>query len=63
MKSQIEELFNKEMTRKEFLQHVGAAVLVVLGISGLMQALLGSQKQKQTAAGYGSSAYGGYSKR
>lgn len=63
MKAQIEELFSKEMTRKEFLQHIGAAALVVLGISGLLQALLGGQKQKQTAAGYGSSAYGGLSKR
>ena len=58
MRAQIEELFNKKMTRKEFLQHIGAAFLILIGISGLMQALLGSQKRKQTA-GYGSSAYGG----
>lgn len=58
MKAQIEELFSKEMTRKEFLQHVGGAFLILIGISGLMQALLGSQKRKSTA-GYGSSAYGG----
>lgn len=58
MKAQINELFSKEMTRKEFLQHIGGALLVLFGISGLMKALLGTQKQS-ASAGYGSSAYGG----
>lgn len=62
MKTQIEELFNTKMTRKEFLQHVGAALLILLGISGIINALLGPQKRKD-AAGYGSSAYGGASRR
>lgn len=58
MKAQFNELLNKEMTRKEFLQHVGGAVLVMLGISGLIKALLGTQKPS-ASYGYGSSAYGG----
>jgi len=57
MKDQIEALFNKEMTRKEFLQHVASALLILFGISGLINAL---QPKRQTQTmGYGASAYGG----
>jgi hypothetical protein len=55
MKQQIAELMNTEMTRKEFLQHVGAAILVVLGVS----AMLGALQPRSSKNGYGSSAYGG----
>lgn len=60
MKAQIDALLNKEMTRKEFLQHIGAAFLILIGISGLVSALLKQQggSRRQTA-GYGVSAYGG----
>jgi hypothetical protein len=61
MKAQIEELFNKEMTRKEFLQHIAGAILILFGISGIINALLGSQKRKPSV-GYGASAYGGFKK-
>lgn len=62
VKAQINELLSKEMSRKEFLQHIGSGMLVLFGISGLMKALL--QQQPKTASrpsstGYGSSAYGG----
>lgn len=60
MKDQIEQLFSKEMTRKEFLQHVGAAALVVLGVSGLVNAL--QPKHHARTLGYGASAYGGQKK-
>lgn len=59
MKNEMQELFSKEMTRKEFLQHIGAALLIMLGISGLIKALLGQQKQPSSTVGYGVSAYGG----
>ncbi len=59
MKAQIEELFNKEMTRKEFVQHIGAGVLILLGISRLISVLLKPQTQSRSSMGYGSSAYGG----
>ncbi len=59
MKSQINQLMTKEMTRKEFLQHVGAGALIVLGISGLLSALLKTQKKEQVGMGYGSNVYGG----
>lgn len=57
MREQIDELFNKEMTRKEFLQHVGSALLIAFGITGLINAF--QPRQTRQTAGYGSSAYGG----
>jgi hypothetical protein len=50
------------MTRKEFLQHVGAALLMAFGIAGLLSALTKPQMRK-ASHGYGFSAYGGASKR
>lgn len=58
MREQIDELFNTEMSRKEFLQHVGASLLVLFGISGLLKALTQQKGRSQTMS-YGSSAYGG----
>jgi len=63
VKTQINKLLNKEMSRKEFLQHIGSGILIMLGVSGLMKALLQSQPHSQSperdiSNGYGSSAYG-----
>lgn len=57
MKAQIDELFRSQMTRKEFVQHVGAAFLILIGVGGVIKALLGTQAKPKL--GYGSSAYGG----
>ena len=63
MKNQLEQLFSKEMTRKEFLQHIGAAAMVVFGISGLVNALQPkAQNSRVSGMGYGASAYGGAKK-
>jgi len=61
MKEQIDQLLHKEMSRKEFLQHIVSAALILFGISGILKALLQQQgKQgRSMSAGYGSSAYGG----
>lgn len=56
MREQIDELFSREMTRKEFLQHVGSGILILLGISGMLRALT---QPKGRSQGYGHSAYGG----
>lgn len=56
----IKKLFDKEMDRKEFLAHIGAGVLTVVGVSGLTKTLLdfsGSRQHREY--GYGSSVYGG----
>lgn len=61
MKDQLQTLLEKEMSRKEFLQHVGAALLVLFGVSGLISSLTGrpTQTQQTQDMGYGSSVYGG----
>lgn len=57
MKTQLENLLSREMTRKEFLQHVGSGMLIMFGISGLLKAMTRQNSSKQ-GMGYGSSAYG-----
>ena len=59
MREQIDELFGKEMSRKEFLQHVGSGLLIIFGISGLLKALTQQPKAQSRSTGYGVSAYGG----
>lgn len=61
MKTQLNDLLSREMSRKEFLQYIGSGVLVLFGVSGLMRALLQLQPKSSRAVGmsYGSSAYGG----
>ncbi len=59
MKEQIDALFSKEMSRKEFLQHVGSAVLIVFGIGSLLGALQSKPRHHEQSMGYGTSAYGG----
>ena len=63
MKNQLDALLSKQMTRKEFLQHVGAALLILLGISQLLHALQTKPQGRSQTAGYGASAYGGVAKR
>jgi hypothetical protein len=60
MRQQIDELFGKEMSRKEFLQHIGSGLLILFGISGLLKALTQQQPKTQPhGLSYGASAYGG----
>jgi hypothetical protein len=50
------------MTRKQFLQYVGSALLFAVGAGSLVKALRqGAEKTGQSAAGYGASTYGGRS--
>jgi hypothetical protein len=55
----IKKLFSKEMDRKQFLAHVGAGVLTVVGVSGLTKTLVDFTGRQTRESGYGSSAYGG----
>ena len=62
IKTQIAELLQKEMDRKEFLRHVGIAVAVIVGLPTFLSALSRLQSGslgKQPSAGYGSMSYGG----
>ena len=52
------ELLIKEMDRREFLAHVGALLLAVIGISALLRTLSDPHPLKRMS-GYGSGKYGG----
>ncbi len=60
MQKHIENLLQKEMSRKEFLSTVGFGVASVFGFSSVIKMLSG--KNQPVQAGYGSSAYGGSKK-
>ena len=59
IKEQVAQLLDQEMDRTQFLQYAGVVMLAFLGISGLIQTLLGTHKSepKQSGHGYGSSRY------
>lgn len=54
----LQQLFNKEMDRRQFLAHLGAGALAVAGVSGLVKTLvdLGHSHRR---SGFGSGSYGG----
>ena len=58
MTDPIQKLMAKEVDRKQFLLHIGAAVLTVAGVSGILKALT-EPISGTGGAGYGSSPYGG----
>jgi hypothetical protein len=59
----LQKLFNKEMNRKEFLAHVGAGALAVVGVSGILKNMLNYKPRQQSSSmGYGASSYGGRKK-
>jgi len=61
----LNQLFKKEMNRREFLGHLGAGILAMVGVSGLIKGLTefsGGRSHGHQANGYGSSSYGGESK-
>lgn len=66
MNKHVQAIFEKPMNRKEFLGYIGAAILAVVGVSGMIKALLhhdsGSSAAQGVASGYGSTAYGGAKK-
>lgn len=53
----VDDVLSKEMDRKEFLMHVGAGLLAVIGISGILKSI--KEDNRPSAAGYGTSVYGG----
>ena len=62
----LHELFQKEVDRREFLTHIGGALIAVIGISGFIKKVTdpfnkrpAAPQIKQQVSSYGSSAYGG----
>ncbi|MEO8785138.1 MAG: hypothetical protein ABI221_02375 [Candidatus Saccharimonadales bacterium] len=64
----LHDLFEKPMDRREFLGYIGAGVLAVVGVSGLMKALQQhtisrpASSSHLQADNYGSTPYGGLPK-
>jgi hypothetical protein len=61
MKNEIDKLFQQEMTRKEFLQYAGSALLFAVGIGSILKAFRPGKSQADSSLSYGGSAYGGAS--
>lgn len=64
IKEELNNLLTKKMDRKDFLKHVGIAVVAVTGLSAIIKTLAPVQTKQPSVArsnssGYGSSAYGG----
>lgn len=57
----VNKLLEKKMNRKEFLAHIGAGALTVIGVSGLLKNLVNysSNNRPYREVGYGSNDYGG----
>lgn len=64
IKQQISQLLDKEVDRKEFLKHVGMALVAVAGVSTVVSNLTSLQTKGNSSAGqngrhgYGLSSYG-----
>lgn len=60
---QLDEVMNKEMTRKEFLATLGFGIASIMGFSTVLRFLFGRGSQQTANAGYGANAYGGNKKQ
>lgn len=65
MNIKIDELLKKEVSRKEFLGLIGAGLLSIVGISGLLKNLNIDLNKKTTSnlLDYGGDVYGGSSQK
>jgi hypothetical protein len=60
MKQQLNELVQKEITRKEFLTVLGVGALSIMGLGTITKLLSGKSLLKHhSVQGYGSNPYGG----
>ena len=58
-KKSLNQLFDKEMSRQEFLAHAGAATAAIIGVGGLIKSITDPHGKRSSSAGYGASSYGG----
>lgn len=62
MQTKFNELVTKELSRKEFLQYVGLAMLGITGILGVLKSLQLHDGKVRGGTSYGSNIYGGFKK-
>jgi hypothetical protein len=64
MTKQVDAILAKEMSRKEFLATVGLGLTAAAGLTSIVNIFGGGRQAgtMQVDSGYGSSAYGGYTK-
>lgn len=65
VKENVTQLLSKEMSRADFMKHIGVAIVALTGATAVVNALAGGQKHVSTGgsqkvqAAYGSMSYGG----
>jgi hypothetical protein len=62
VRKNVQNLLEKEMDRKDFLKHIGIAVVMVTGVGAVLSSLTQQKPsilQQNQAQGYGSMPYGG----
>ncbi|HET8671490.1 MAG TPA: hypothetical protein VFM05_12930 [Candidatus Saccharimonadales bacterium] len=61
MQQKLNDLMQKEMTRKEFLATLGFGVATIFGLSALVRLITGRDNPftQQNSLGYGGGTYGG----
>lgn len=61
-----DQLLAKEMTRKEFLLHLGFLLLAITGITGLLKTVSNPElltARRKVSTGFGAGPYGGVPKK
>lgn len=61
-----DQLLSKEMTRREFLLHLGFLMLAITGIMGLLKTVSNPNlltTNKKVSSGFGAGPYGGHAKK
>lgn len=61
-----DQLLSKEMTRREFLLHLGFLILAITGITGLLKTVSNPNlltANKKVSTGFGAGPYGGAAKK
>ena len=60
LQKDLQKLLNRQMTRKEFVRHIGMMILSVFGVAGLLRYLAqDNYHPPQAIRGYGVNSFGG----
>jgi hypothetical protein len=61
MQNPLDQILEKEMDRRDFLAHIGAGFMALIGFSSILKALSGNHSSSSSThrtGGYGGSVYG-----